>query len=232
MPHAFHIGFPIFPHLTQLDLTGPWEVLTRAPGACCHLIAHDLAPVKSASGLAVLPTTTFADCPPLDMLCVPGGPGHLAAMQDATLLAFLRDHAGRCRFVTAVCTGSMVLAAAGLLAGYRATTHWASLDRLAAFGAVPVADRVVTDRNRMTGGGVTAGIDFGLTAVAAFAGEQVARQIQLQIEYAPAPPFDDGDPRTADPKTMDAVRAQTETYRGRMAETDRRVLARLAPAPP
>lgn len=212
MPDAFDIGFPIFANLPQLDLTAPWEVLARAPGARCHLVAHDLSTVKSAGGLALAPTTTFADCPPLHMLCVPGGPGHLAAMEDATLLAFLRDQAERCRFVTAVCTGSMVLAAAGLLAGYRATTHWASLDRLA-FGAVPVAERVVTDRNRMTGGGVTAGIDFGLTVVATFAGEQVARQIQLQIEYAPAPPFGDGDPGTADPAILEAVRAQTGTYR-------------------
>lgn len=230
MPDAIHIGFPLFANLTQLDLTGPWEVLTRMPGVRCHLLAHDLDPVASASGLKILPATVFGDCPPLDMICVPGGPGHLGAMEDERLIAFLRRQAPTCRFVTAVCTGSLVLAAAGLLRGYRATTHWGSLHRLAAFGAVPVAQRVVIDRGRITGGGVTAGIDFGLAALAAFAGDSVAREVQLQIEYAPQPPFADGDARTADPAIIEAVRRKTEPYRQRSDEVDARVLARLAGA--
>src|SRR4051794_11805699 len=163
------IGFPLFPALTQLDLTGPWEILTRLPAARCHLRAHDLAPVRSASGLTIVPTLTYRESPQLAMVCVPGGPGHLAAMEDEALLGFVREQAPGCRYVTAVCTGALVLAAAGLLDGYHATTHWMSRQRLAAFGATPVAERVVIDRNRITGGGVTAGIDFALTVAAEIA---------------------------------------------------------------
>jgi cyclohexyl-isocyanide hydratase len=227
MPDSCDIGIPLFPGVTQLDFAGPWEVLTRIPGANCRLIAADLQPVRSASGLAVLPTASFAECPQLDVVCVPGGPGHLGAMEDERLIGFLRTRAPGCRFVTAVCTGGLVLAAAGLLRGYRATTHWLSLDRLAAFGAIPVAERVVVDRNRITGGGVTAGIDFGLRLVAMLAGEALARETQLQIEYAPAPPFADGEPKTADPAVIDAVRRRNEAYRARMAEVDARAAARL-----
>ena len=136
MPDSCDIGIPLFPGVTQLDFAGPWEVLTRIPGANCRLIAADLQPVRSASGLAVLPTASFAECPQLDVVCVPGGPGHLGAMEDERLIGFLRAQAPGCRFVTAVCTGGLVLAAAGLLRGYRATTHWLSLDRLAAFRAI------------------------------------------------------------------------------------------------
>ena len=227
MPDSCDIGIPLFPGVTQLDFAGPWEVLTRIPGANCRLIAADLQPVRSASGLAVLPTASFAECPQLDVVCVPGGPGHLGAMEDERVIGFLRAQAPGCRFVTAVCTGGLVLAAAGLLRGYRATTHWLSLDRLAAFGAIPVAERVVVDRNRITGGGVTAGIDFGLRLVAMLAGEALARETQLQIEYAPAPPFADGEPKTADPAVIDVVRRRNEAYRARMAEVDARAAARL-----
>jgi cyclohexyl-isocyanide hydratase len=222
------IGFPLFPALTQLDLTGPWEVLTQLPGARCHLLAHDLAPVRSASGLTIVPTLTYAECPQLAMVCVPGGRGHLQAMEDEVLLAFLRDQAPGCRYVTAVCTGALVLAAAGLLRGYRATTHWMSRERLAAFGATPLAERVVIDRNRITGGGVTAGIDFALTVAAEITGPEMARAIQLGIEYAPAPPFPGGTPETSDPAVVAAVRANGEAYAKRMAEVDARAVARLA----
>ena len=226
-PAALDIGFPLFPALTQLDLTGPWEVLTRLPGARCHLLAHDLAPVRSASGLTIVPTLTYAECPQLAMVCVPGGPGHLTAMEDQALLAFLRRQAPGCRYVTAVCTGALVLGAAGLLRGYRATTHWMSRERLATFGAIPVAERVVVDRNRITGGGVTAGIDFALTVAADLAGPETARQIQLGVEYAPAPPFSDGTPETADPALVAAVREKAKAYQARMAENDARAAARL-----
>jgi cyclohexyl-isocyanide hydratase len=227
---ALEIGFPLFPGLTQLDLTGPWEVLTRLEGARCHLLAHDLAPVRSASGLTIVPTLTYAECPQLTMICVPGGPGHLQAMEDEALLAFLREQAPGCRYVTAVCTGALVLAAAGLLRGYRATTHWMSRERLAGFGAIPVAERVVIDGNRITGGGVTAGIDFGLTVAAEIAGTATAKQIQLGVEYAPAPPFTSGSPETADPAIVAAVVDMAKAYRARMAEIDARAVARLAPA--
>ncbi|WP_300295074.1 DJ-1/PfpI family protein [Ferrovibrio sp.] len=224
---ALQIGFPLFPNLTQLDLTGPWEVFAKLPGADCHLLAHDLQPVRSSSaGLTLLPTTRYADCPQLDIICVPGGPGHLQAMEDAALLDFLNSQAPNCRFVTAVCTGALVLAAAGLLRGYRATTHWMSLERLAAFGAEPVAERVVRDRNRITGGGVTAGIDFGLALAALLAGETVAREIQLQIEYEPQPPYG-GSPATADPATVQGLRGRLGGYAAAMAEVDARALARL-----
>jgi cyclohexyl-isocyanide hydratase len=220
------IGFPLFAAVTQLDFTGPWEVLTRLPGARCHLLAPDLDPVTSASGLAVLPTATYATCPQLDVVCVPGGPGHLRAMEDSPLLGFLRAQAPGCRYVTAVCTGSLVLAAAGLLRGYRATTHWMSLERLATFGAIPTRGRVVIDRNRITGGGVTAGIDFALTIAAAIAGEALARELTLQIEYAPAPPFA-GNPETAGPEVVRAALSRADPYRQKMAEADRRAAARL-----
>jgi cyclohexyl-isocyanide hydratase len=228
-PNALEIGFPLFPNLTQLDLTGPWEVLTRLEGARCHLLAHDLGPVRSASGLTIVPTRTYAECPQLAMICVPGGPGHLKAMEDEALLAFLRRQAPGCRYVTAVCTGALVLAAAGLLRGYRATTHWMSRERLATFGAIPVAERVVIDRDRITGGGVTAGIDFALTVAAEIGGAETARQIQLGIEYAPAPPFAGGSPETADPALVAAVREKGKAYQVRMAEIDARAAGRLNP---
>jgi cyclohexyl-isocyanide hydratase len=224
---SLQIGFVLFPNLTQLDLTGPWEVFSKLPDANCHLLAPDLQPVKSSSaGLTILPTMTYGDCPQLDIVCVPGGPGHLQAMEDIATLDFLIKQAPGCRYVTAVCTGALVLAAAGLLKGYRATTHWMSLERLAAFGATPVSERVVTDRNRVTGGGVTAGIDFGLVLVQALAGEQTAREIQLQIEYEPQPPFG-GSPATADPATVASLRGRLGSYAAAMQDADARALARL-----
>jgi cyclohexyl-isocyanide hydratase len=200
------IGLLLFPRLTQLDLTGPFEVFAKMPGATVHLVWKSLEPVAAETGMRILPDTTLADCPQLDVLCVPGGPGVSAIMEDAEVLAFLREHAGRVRFLTSVCTGALILGAAGLLRGRRATTHWASHDLLAAFGAIPTAGRVVRDGNVITGGGVTAGIDFALTVVAEVAGAAVAQGIQLQIEYAPAPPFDAGTPETAPPDVLAASR--------------------------
>lgn len=214
------IGFVLFPNLTQLDLTGPWEVLTRLPNTSCHLLSHNLDPVRSASGgLSIVPTMTYADCPQLDVVCVPGGSGHLDAMLDMDLRAFLQRQAPGCRFVTAVCTGALVLAAAGLLRGYECTTHWASIDRLEAFGAKPVDHRVVFDRNRVTGGGVTAGIDFGIALAAEMSGEKVAREIQLQMEYEPKPPYG-GSPATVDAALVAAAQARFSRYAQRMREVD------------
>src|SRR5215471_14868048 len=156
------IGFLLFPDVTQLDLTGPYEVFAALPNAEIHLLWKTRDPVRAGGGLQILPTTRLADCPRLDVICVPGGTGVNALLGDQEVLGFLRRAAAEARYVTAVCTGSLVLGAAGLLRGRKATSHWMSRDMLAAFGAEPVAERVVIDGNLITGGGVTAGVDFAL----------------------------------------------------------------------
>lgn len=206
MTTPIHIGILLFPDITQLDAMGPAQVLSRAPGAKIHLIWKTRDPVMSDAGFAIVPTTTFADCPQLDVICVPGGFGQVALMTDEETLGFLRHQAKEARYVTSVCTGSLVLAAAGLLKGYRSACHWASLDLLADFGAIPVAERVVRDRNRLSGGGVTAGIDFGFTLLAEIAGEDVARAAQLGLEYDPQPPFQSGSPEKAGSELTQRVR--------------------------
>jgi cyclohexyl-isocyanide hydratase len=208
-----HIGMLLFPRLTQLDLTGPFEVLHRVPDTRVHLVWKDLSPVRAESGFGILPTTTLDECPPLDVVFVPGGFGQVALMTDDVVLGFLRRHGERARYVTSVCTGALVLGAAGLLAGYQATTHWAYVDLLAAFGATYAKGRVVIDRNRMTGGGVTAGIDFGLRLAAALAGEHVARAIELGLEYNPEAPFRCGHPDLADPALVAEVKARLDARR-------------------
>jgi cyclohexyl-isocyanide hydratase len=202
----FEIGMLTYPGLNQLDLTGPFEVLHRAPDARVHLAWKETAPVRADSGLELRPTTTLAACPPLDVVFVPGGFGQWAVQTDEGVLSFLREHGARARYVTSVCTGALVLGAAGLLEGYEATTHWAYTHLLPAFGARPRRARVVTDRNRVTGGGVTAGIDFGLQLLAAIGGERAARLTQLVLEYDPAPPFDAGTPDSAGPELAAEVR--------------------------
>lgn len=205
---ALRIGFVLFPNLTQLDFTGPLQVLHRLPGATTVLAAKTRAPVPSDCGLDLLPTTTFAECGPLDLLCVPGGFGIDAAIEDDETLSFVREQGSRATYVTSVCTGAFVLGAAGLLRGKRATTHWAYHHLLPRVGATPVKARVVRDGNTFTGGGVTAGIDFALTVVAELAGEAAARSIQLGIEYDPQPPFDGGAPERASPETVEGVKAR------------------------
>jgi cyclohexyl-isocyanide hydratase len=202
------VGMLLFPRLTQLDLTGPYEVLARLPNTKVLLVAHSLAPVETDRGLTILPTTTFADCPPLDVVVVPGGPGQQGLMDDEAALDFLRRQARHAAYTTSVCTGSLVLGAAGLLRGKRATSHWAALEHLPLLGAVPVKEKVVVDGNIVTGAGVTSGIDFALSLAAILEGEQVAREIQLQIEYDPAPPFQSGSPETASPETLATLRAR------------------------
>jgi len=194
---AFHVGFVLFPELTQLDLTGPYEVFARMPDTQVHLISESASPARSDMGLTLVPTGTYASVPALDLVCVPGGAGIAGAIQSDATLAFLRRQAETARYVTSVCTGALVLGAAGLLRGYRATTHWMSLDLLPLVGAIPVPERMVVDRNRMTCGGVTAGIDFALRVAAELFSPAVAEGIQLTIEYDPAPPFQAGSPRTA-----------------------------------
>jgi cyclohexyl-isocyanide hydratase len=204
MPEPFHIGFLLYPNLTQLDMTGPAQVLARMPGAKLHFVWKTREPVADDTGLSFLPTDTLADCPPLDMLVVPGGYGCAAVMADEEVLDWLRAQAETARFVTSVCTGSLVLAAAGLLTGYRAGCHWAWREQLSAFGAIPVAERVVEDRNRITGGGVTAGIDFAFRVVERLHGRDTAEMIQLALEYDPAP-LGGGTPDTARPEILAAT---------------------------
>jgi cyclohexyl-isocyanide hydratase len=192
-----HIGFLLFPHVTQLDLTGPAQILSRIPGARVHLLWKTLAPVVTDVGFSINPTTRFEDCPPLDVLCVPGGFGIQALFGDGETLAFLRRQGEQARYVTSVCNGSLVLGAAGLLDGYRSACHWMWRDYLPRFGAIPVIDRIVRDRNRVSGGGVTAGIDFALALAAELAGDEAAKMLQLAFEYDPRPPFDCGSPEGA-----------------------------------
>jgi cyclohexyl-isocyanide hydratase len=194
---TLHIGLLIFPKVQQLDLTGPYDVFASAPGVTVHLIWKDLGALHSSTGLQLKPTQTFAGCPPLDVLCIPGGQGIDPLLEDEQTLAFIRKQALTVKYLTSVCTGALVLGAAGLLKGRRATTHWASHELLESFGAIAVHERVVRDGNLMTGGGVTAGIDFALTLVCELFGEVQAQTVQLQLEYAPAAPFNAGHPSTA-----------------------------------
>ena len=208
----------IFPRLTQLDMTGPYEVLARLPDTKVELVARAFAPVITDSGMQIVPTTTYADCPPLDVVMVPGGPGQQDLMEDEEALSFLRRQAAGAKYITSVCTGSLVLGAAGLLKGKRATCHWAAIDHLKLLGAIPVSEKVVIDGNVVTGAGVTSGIDFALRLAAILESEQVAREIQLQIEYDPAPPFNSGSPKTAAREIVDKLKARgAQLYEARKA---------------
>jgi len=200
------IGLLLFPQLLMLDLVGPWEVFSSVPGASTHLVWKTREPVQAAKGMCALPTTTFSECPPLDVLCIPGGPGVAALLDDTETLDFVRRQARQARYITSVCTGSLLLGAAGLLQQRRAACHWLSLNMLRAFGAIPVDERVVVDGNLVTGGGVTAGIDFALQLAAVIWGPAVAQSVQLALEYAPHPPFDAGSPFTAPAGIVAAVR--------------------------
>ena len=215
---AIQIGFLLFPEITQLDLTGPFEILARVPDTQLSLLWKSLDPVTSGTGLTILPTMRLADAPQFDVLVVPGGSGLIPLLGDQELLGFLRRQAETARYVTAVCTGSLLLGAAGLLNGYAATTHWAYHELLALCGATPVSERVVVDRNRVTGGGITAGIDFALRLAAELCGDDTARAIQLGLEYDPCPPFHAGTPALAGPELSARVRAWFEPARKQYAE--------------
>jgi cyclohexyl-isocyanide hydratase len=187
-----------------------------------HVLWKTIEPVVSDTGLTLLPTTTVEDCPDLDLICLPGGLGQIAVMDDEELLTFVREKGERAKFVTSVYTGSLILGAAGLLKGYKAATHWMSRDQLPQFGAIPVSGRIVVDGNRVTGGGVTAGIDFGLYVASLITNEQTARAIQLSLEYTPKPPFNSGSPEDAGPEIVSAVRQRaTEMLSTRLAATKR-----------
>ena len=207
------VGLLVFPRVQQLDLTGPYEVFASMPETRVELISKTLEAVVSATGLILTPTVTFATCPQLDVLCVPGGAGVNALLTDSETLTFVKRQASGARYVTSVCTGALVLGAAGLLQGKRATTHWAALDLLAAFGAIPTQGRVVRDGTLLTGGGVTAGIDFALTLAAELAGQAAAEAVQLGLEYAPAPPFSAGTPDAAPSDVVRVIRQRFSATR-------------------
>lgn len=216
------IGFLIYPDFVQLDVMAAYQVLAFPPNTQLHLIWKTLAPIVSNEGLAIAPTVTIDNCPSLDVLCVPGGGiGQVELMKDTKILNFLKQQDTTAQYVTSVCTGSMILAAAGLLQGYKATCHWAFREQLTILGVEVIANRVVIDRNRVTGAGVTSGIDFGLTLVGLLCGEDVAKMTQLMMEYDPEPPFNAGTPEKAGEEVvqllmqlgkplMDAFLAQTK----------------------
>ena len=201
-----HIGILIFPAVTQLDATGPAQVLARTPGATLHMIWKTRDPVKTDAGFSIVPTTTLADCPQLDVICIPGGAGQIDLMNDAETLAFVAAQGAKARYVTSVCTGSLVLGAAGVLEGKRATSHWAYRDELTQFGATPVAERWVEDGKIVTAAGVSAGIDMALHLVSRMFDENVAKAVQLGVEYDPDPPFDAGSPEKAGPELTEFIR--------------------------
>ena len=226
----FNIGFVIFPDITQLDFTGPFEVLSRLatppslavpskfPQAKTHVIAKTMMPVSSDRGLVFLPTCTFENCPPLDLICVPGGAGVIGALADAATIEFIRREGGRATYVTSVCMGAFLLGAAGLLKGRRAATHWAFVDLLPLVGATHEKGRVVRDGNFFTSGGVSAGIDFALRIIAEIAGPEVAQAIQLGVEYDPAPPFDSGHPDKASAAALELMRKRNEMANTKIRE--------------
>jgi cyclohexyl-isocyanide hydratase len=227
MSAPLQIGLVVFPKVTQLDLTGPVQVFSSVPGAKVHLIWKRIEPVPSDCVLMLTPTITFADCPQLDVICVPGGRGTDDVVNDEEVLDFLRQQAEGAKYVTSVCTGSLVLGAAGLLRGYRATAHWTAIDLLALYGATPTNTRVCVDRNRVTGGGVTAGIDFALTLVSIMLNRQTAEAIQLGLEYNPAPPFNAGSPDTAPPEILALIKERIAPYSQCRKEVHSRAAARL-----
>jgi cyclohexyl-isocyanide hydratase len=225
----FRVGMLVFPGITQLDLTGPQEVFAKVPGVVVRLYWKNLAPVSSASGLQLIPNCTFEDESPIDLLCVPGGPGQVELMADDEVLGFLRHAAQTSRLITSVCTGSLLLGAAGLLQGYRATTHWMAMEDLSVLGAIAVSERVVIDRNRITGAGVTAGIDFAFAVIAQLWGEPIARTVQLAMEYDPQPPFLAGSPKTALPQEVRNLQDRMRPLLDRRLAISKAAAARLNP---
>jgi cyclohexyl-isocyanide hydratase len=227
MSAPLQIGLLVFPRVTQLDFTGPLQVFANVPGAKLHLIWKRIEPVPSDSVLTLTPTTTFADCPQLDVICVPGGGGTDDLLNDEEVLDFLRRQAEGAKYVTSVCTGSLALGAAGLLKGYRAATHWSAMEMLSQFGATPTKTRVCVDRNRITGGGVTAGIDFALTLVSIMIDRTTAEAIQLQLEYNPAPPFNSGSPETASADVLALLRERGAPRQAHRLEAVKRAAERM-----
>ncbi len=231
MDTHLHVGALIFPQMNQIDFTGPFEVLSRIPDSTFHVIWKEAAPIRDIHGLILTPEETFSDAPPLDLLVVPGGWGQELLMEDEAVLSFVRERAAHARHVFSVCTGALVCGAAGLLKGVRATTYWGAFPLLKYFGAIPVDARVVVDGKHVSTAGVTAGLDGALRVAALLRGDQVAREIQLGIEYAPEPPFHSGTPATAPPEVLKAVEARIRAIGKRRLATARRVATRLGIAP-
>ncbi len=224
---TLQIGALLYEGVDQLDLTGPFEVLARTPGATLRLYAKSLAPVADVGGLRLLPDATFDDAPRLDILVVPGGFGQEALMEDEETLAWVREKAEEASHVLSVCTGALILGAAGFLRGRRATTHWAVHHLLPCFGAIAIDARVVTDGKLISAAGVTSGIDGALRLAAALHGDATAQAIQLFMEYAPQPPFDSGRPASAPAPVVEAVRRMTSDITARREATALRVAAKL-----
>ena len=202
-----NIVFVLFENVTQLDFTGPVQFLSRLPGAKVHVVSKDGAAVKTDCGFSILPRSGFGQCPQADVLCVPGGHGVRDAIADQVIVDFVRQQANGAGYITSVCTGAFILGAAGLLQGKKATCHWAYTHLLPLFGAMHQPTRVVRDGNLITAGGVTSGIDFALELIAAISGEDVARTIQLALEYDPAPPFGGGSLAHSKEETVRRLRA-------------------------
>jgi len=221
------IAMLLYPGLTQLDLTGPYEVFRRIPDAEVFLAWKTLDAVVSDGGMAIVPGVRLAECPLCEVLFVPGGPGQVDWMLDEEVMEWLRVQGRGADWVTSVCTGSLLLGAAGLLKGYRAACHWMSRDQLALLGARPVAERVVVDGNRVTGGGVTAGIDFALRLAGELRGEDVARSIALQLEYDPMPPYGPGSPEASELSLITGVKQRAKGMMARRREATERAAARL-----
>lgn len=207
------IGIVVFPSVQQLDVTGPYEVFASSPNIDVQLIWKNIEPITSATGLKFWSTAAFADCPQFDILCVPGGAGINALLQDEAVLDFVRQQSLKAKYITSVCTGALILGAAGLLKGKKATTHWNALDLLECFGALVSDERVVVDGNLITAGGVTAGIDFGLTIIEKLLGRDEAEAIQLMLQYAPAPPFSAGTPKGSSSQVQAVARSRISTSR-------------------
>jgi transcriptional regulator GlxA family with amidase domain len=210
MGEEFHVVFALFPRITQLDFTGPFEVFARLPGARCTLASVDGGNIQGDGGITFTGVMRLDGIERCTLLCVPGGFGTVAALADQSYLRQLRRLGRQARYVTSVCTGSLLLAAAGMLHGKRAACHWAWRDLLSEFGVTPDAARIVRDGNVITGGGVTAGIDMALSVMADIAGADYAQSVQLALEYAPEPPFDCGRPERARPEVVSAVRQRLD----------------------
>ncbi len=229
MASEFPVVFALFPRITQLDFTGPFEVLSRLPGARCVLASVNGGAIEAGGGITFTGVVKLADVPGCSLLCVPGGFGTVAALEDQSFLTQIARLGACAQYVTSVCTGSLLLAAAGLLRGRRAACHWAWRELLTEFGVVPDPARVVRDGNVISGGGVTAGIDMALTVVAEIAGIDYAQAVQLSLEYAPEPPFDCGRPDRARPEIVAAVRQRLAAMANeRAAAVQRAALATTA----
>lgn len=231
MSSQFPVVFALYPGITQLDFTGPYEVFLRVPGARCILASVEGGSIEADGGITFAGVSRLDDIESCALLCVPGGLATVRALGDQAYLSEVRRLAASARYVTSVCTGSLLLAAVGLLTGKRAACHWAWRDSLAAFGAIPDAARVVREGNIITGGGVTAGIDMALTVVAEIAGADYAQAVQLGIEYDPKPPFDSGRPERARPEILAAARKRTDSVRVERDAAVRRAAAALVGQP-